>query len=123
MKVGKWALLRLHKRYSIPATARVTKKLTQQYVGPFRIMEKVGRLAYRLDIPPDWWIHPVFSMAQLELAPHPAKDPFGRPFPSNPPPVFVEEDTDKVKNFEVEKLLNKRQVKKGKGQAVEYLVR
>ena len=53
MKVDEWALLRLHKGYSIPATARVTKKLTQQYVGPFRIMEKVGRLAYRLDVPPN----------------------------------------------------------------------
>ena len=63
MKVGEWALLWLHKGYSIPATAGVTKKLTQQYVGPFRIMKKVGRLAYKLDVPPDWRIHPVFSVA------------------------------------------------------------
>ncbi len=28
MKVGEWAMLRLHKGYSIPATAGVTKKLT-----------------------------------------------------------------------------------------------
>ena len=123
MKVGEWALLRLHKGYSIPATAGVTKKLTQQYVGPFRIMEKVGCLAYRLDVPPDWRIHPVFSVAQLEPAPPPADDPFGKPFPSNPPPAFIEGDTDKVKSFEVERLLNKQQVKKRKGQAVEYLVR
>ena len=107
MKVGEWALLRLHKGYSIPATARVTKKLTQQYVGPFRIMEKVGRLAYRLDVPPDWRIYPVFSVVQLEPAPPPAEDPFGRPFPSNLPFVFVEGDTDKVKSFKVERLLNK----------------
>ena len=123
MKVGEWAMLRLHKGYSIPATAGVTKKLTQQYVGPFRIVEKVGRLAYRLDVPPDWRIHPVFSVAQLEPAPPPTEDPFGRPFPSNPPPVFVKGDTDKIKSFEIERLLNKRQVKKGKGQAIKYLVR
>ena len=123
MKVGEWAMLRLHKGYNIPATAGVTRKLTQQYVGPFRIVEKVGRLAYRLDVPLDWRIHPVFSVAQLEPAPPPAEDPFARPFPSNPPPVFVEGDTDKLKSFEVEKLLNKQQVKKGRGQATEYLVR
>ena len=122
MKVGEWALLRLHKGYSILATARVTKKLTQQYVGPFRIMEKVGCLAYKLDVPPDWRIHPVFSMVQLEPAPPPAEDPFGRPFPSHPPFIFIEGDTDKVKNFEVERLLNKRQVRKGKDRAVEYLL-
>ena len=123
MKVGKWALLQLHKGYSIPATAGVTKMLTQQYVSPFRIMEKVDCLAYRLDVLSDWRIHPVFSMAQLEPAPPPAEDPFGRPFPSNPPPVFVEGNTDKVKSFKVERLLNKQQVRKGKGRAVKYLVR
>ena len=123
MKVGEWPMLRLHKGYSIPSTAKVTKKLTQQYVGPFRIVEKVGRLTYRLDVPPDWRIHPVFSVAQLEPAPPSTENPFGRPFLSNPPPVFVKGDTNKIKSFEIEKLLNKRQVKKGKGQAIEYLVR
>lgn len=86
-------------------------------------MEKIGRLAYRLDVPPNGRIHPVFSVAQLEPAPPPAKDPFAKPFPSNPPPVFVEGNTDRLKSFEVERLLNKRQVKKGRGYAIEYLVR
>ena len=85
-------------------------------------MEKVGRLAYRLDVPPNWRIHPVFFVTQLEPAPPPAKNPFGRPFPSNPVFIFVEGNTDKVKSFEIERLLNKRQIKKGKGQAIEYLV-
>lgn len=62
-------------------------------------------------------------MAQLEPISPPAEDPFQRPFPSNLPPVFVDGDTNNWKSFEIEKLLNKRQVKKGKGQAVEYLVR
>lgn len=29
MNIGKWALLQLHKKYSIPATIEVIKKLTQ----------------------------------------------------------------------------------------------
>ena len=62
-------------------------------------------------------------MAQLEPAPPPAEDPFEKPFPSHPPPVFVEADTDKVKSFEIERLLNKRQIRKEKGRAIEYLVR
>ena len=123
MKIEEWAMLRLHKGYSIPTAAVVTKKLTQQYVRPFRIVEKVGRLAYRLNIPPNWRIHLVFSMAQLELAPPPAEHPFTRPFPSNPSLVFVKGDTDKLKSFKIERLLNKRQVKKAKGRAIEYLVR
>lgn len=34
----------------------------------------------------------------------------------------MEGDTDKLKSFEMKKLLNKYQVKKKKGQAIEYLV-
>lgn len=86
-------------------------------------MQKVGCLTYKLDISSNWQIHPVFSMAQLELAPPSAKDLFKRLFPSNPPLVFVKGNTDRLKSFEIERLLNKRQVKKGKGWAIEYLVR
>lgn len=56
-------MLQLYKGYTIPAMTGVTKKLTQQYVGPFCIVEKVGCLAYKLEILSDWRIHPVFSMA------------------------------------------------------------
>ena len=123
MKVGDWAMLKLHKGYSIPSSAGVTKKLTQQYVGPFRVLEKVGRLAYKLNVPLDRKVHPVFSVAQLEPAPSPTDDPFNRPRPHIPPAVFVDGDTDAVKFFEVDRLLNKRIVKRGKSRAVEYLVR
>lgn len=45
MKIGNWAMLRLHKSYLIPFLAGVTKKLTQPYVGPFRIKQRIRRLA------------------------------------------------------------------------------
>ena len=41
-------MLKLHKGYLIPSSISVTKKLTQQYIGPFQIIEKVGWLAYKL---------------------------------------------------------------------------
>lgn len=123
MKVGNWAMLKLHKGYSIPSSVGVIKKLTQQYVGPFRIVGKIGRLAYKLEVPSNWRIYPVFSVAQLEPAPVPSEDPFHRPRPQQPPSVFVEGDTDRQKSFKVDRLLNKRTVRKGKGLAVKYLVR
>lgn len=43
---------------------------------PFQIIERVGRLAYRLEIPTDWKIHLIFSIAQLEPAPAPNEDLF-----------------------------------------------
>lgn len=65
MKKGKWAILYFHKGYSIPATLVITKKLTQQYVGPFQIEDKVGWLVYKLKILPNWKIYPVFWLHNL----------------------------------------------------------
>lgn len=62
-------MLTLHKGYSIPFSVGITKKLTQEYVDPFSILEKISRLAYKLDDPLDWKVHSVFSVAQLEPAP------------------------------------------------------
>ena len=107
IKIGDLAMLKLHKGYSIPSSAGVTKKLTQQYVSPFQILEKVGRLAYKLDVRLDWRVHLVFSVAQLEPAPSPIEDPFHRPRPHMPPAVFVDDETDVSRSFEVDRLLNK----------------
>lgn len=98
------------------------KKLIQQYVSPFQILEKAGRLAYKLDFSGNWKIHPVFSVAQLKSSSPLALDLFSKPFFSLPPPVFVEGNIDTLKSFEIEKFLNKRLVKQGKGQNIKYLV-
>lgn len=118
MRVGDEALIRLHRGYDIPSTAVLGPKLSQQYTGPFKVTERVGRLAYRLDLPSHWRIHPVLSVAQLE--PATSDDPFHRPRPDHPDSVFVEGDTATVKSFEIERLINKRQTAR---RGSEYLVR
>lgn len=115
-------MLQLYKGYNIPTTARITKKLTEQYIGPFRIVKKISCLAYKLDVSSNWRIYLVFSVAQLKPTPPLAKNFFTRFFPSNLLFVFVKSDTHKLKNFEIEKFLNKHQIKKNKGRAIEYLV-
>lgn len=122
MKVGDWAMLRLHKSYSIPSLVRVTKKLTQQYIGLFQIKERVRCFAYRLKIPDDWRIQPIFLIAQLEPTLEPFNDPFWRPYPHHPPFVFVDDNTDILKSFEIDRLFNKRMIKRGKGLTTEYLI-
>lgn len=61
-------------------------------------------------------------MAQLEPASPLVKDFFAKLFLSNPSPVFIKSNTNKLKNFKIETFLNKRQVKKKKDQAIKYLV-
>ena len=115
-------MLRLHKSYSIPSSVGVTKKLIQQYVGPFRIVKKIGRLAYKFDVPSDWKIHPIFFVAQLKPAPDPGKDPFQRSRPQHPPSVFVKGNTDRHKSLKIDRLLNKQTIRKSRRLAIEYLV-
>ena len=86
------------------------------------MLEKVGRLAYKLDMLRDWRVHPVFSVVQLEPVLSPTDDAFHCPHPHMSPTVFVDGDTHTAKSFEIDRLLNKRTVKKGKGFMVEYLV-
>ena len=45
---------------------RPKKSLWPKFVGPFRILEPCGKLAYRLDLPSSWRIHNVLNISRLE---------------------------------------------------------
>lgn len=107
LRVNNFALLHLYKGYSIPSTLAITKKLTQQYVGPFQVLERIKRLAYRLNVLANWQIHNVFSIVQLEPASNLANDSFDWPRLDHSDSVFVEGNTDDYKLFEIERFLNK----------------
>jgi len=54
-------------------TKRPSKKLDHTKLGPFRIKDKLGTVTYRLELPKDMKIHPVFHVALLEPAPRNVK--------------------------------------------------
>ena len=41
-------------------------KLRPQYVGPFKVLQMVGRNAAKLELPPGIKVHPVFNVALLK---------------------------------------------------------
>ena len=55
----------LKRHYS---TNEPAKKLASQYLRPFRIIEKRERMNYRLELPENLHLHPVFySVAFLKI--------------------------------------------------------
>ncbi len=113
--VGDKVFLSLRKGYRTPGVKHI--KFQEQRSGPFTILERIGKLAYRLELTPSMKIHDVVSVAQLEPAPDPARDPYNRP--SRPPPEII----DGEEEFEVDRIIAKRFIKRGRSKRVEYLVR
>ena len=118
--VDDWAQIRLHKGYDISSIAVLDNKLSQQYTALFRVTKKIDRLAYRLDISRKWTIHSIFSIAQLKSCSDSTKDLFRRHRLTQSNSVFVEEDIDLIKFFELKRIINKRMTVR---REVEYLVR
>ena len=45
---------------------RPSKKLDHKKIGPFRIEKAIGNRAFRLELPPQMKIHPVYHIGLLE---------------------------------------------------------
>jgi hypothetical protein len=65
-QVGDWVWLRLHQRLANAITDKAAGKLAPRYCGPYKIQERVGKLAYRLELPPRARIHCVFHVVFLK---------------------------------------------------------
>ncbi|KAI1005181.1 hypothetical protein K3495_g3036 [Podosphaera aphanis] len=113
-KPGQYVSLRLHRGYQAPGLKDRNSKIEQHFAGPFKILERIGRLAYRLELPQSMRrVHPVISVAYLEPAPDPSEYPFDRPFKQHI-----------IHDLTPERLLSKRELRsRGGGVVTEYLVR
>jgi transposase InsO family protein len=89
------------------------RKLLPKWVGPFEVTERIGKVAYKLDLPPNLKMHNVFHVQLFKKY----RDN-GKVQPP-PPPIEIDDSLE----YEVERVLGHRKVKRGKGTRKEFLVK
>lgn len=65
--VGDWAMIDTH----IRPVNRPTTKFTSRFVGPFRVIRVLSKVAVELSLPPAMRLDPIFVVSQLKFVPPP----------------------------------------------------
>jgi hypothetical protein len=64
--VGDLVYLKLQPYVQSSLAPRAHQKLSFRYFGPFKVIERIGATAYKLELPPSSSIHPVFHVSLLK---------------------------------------------------------
>jgi len=101
-QVGDWVLLST-KDLKFQMVGRQTDKLTERFIGPYKVKKVISANAIELELPSTVKIHPAVNVSRVRKY----RNQVEGQRKEMPRPVVIEEEEE----WEVEKILNKRKVR------------
>ncbi|GKA27304.1 transposon ty3-I gag-pol polyprotein [Tanacetum coccineum] len=111
---GDWVFLKLQPHRQVSLRQGKQNKFSPKFFGPFKVIQRIGEVAYKLDLPSNSQIHNVFHVSQLRKCRHPNPDQTSGTLPPC--------DSSGVFLVEPLTILDRRMAKKGNGMEIYVLV-